>query len=50
MTTVLCGWQADAVSSAAPPIYGRPIKQLQQHVATEVQAGKDAAALLWRFA
>jgi len=28
----------------------QPMEQLQQHVATEVQAGKDAAALLWRFA
>ncbi|DBA73344.1 TPA: hypothetical protein ACH3X1_011391 [Trebouxia sp. C0004] len=27
----------------------QPMEQLQQHVATEVQAGKDEAALLWRF-
>lgn len=27
----------------------QPMEQLQQRVATEVQAGKDEAALLWRF-
>ena len=42
MTPVLSGW-------ASMQCHLQPMEQLEQHVATEVQAGKDEAALLWRF-